>query len=142
MGMMSFKAGVKKGVNVEKTLEAVAAKKLAEIDGNTAKLLSAGFPYKGHMFSLELEARLNLMSVLPLASGLPYPFSWSDTDNAAVEIANAAELQALYAAMVGTGMTVKGGAVPLRAAVQNILAGNGTDEEKITAIEAIKDTRV
>ncbi len=142
--MVAFKAGVKKEVDTVKTLEAVAAKKLAEIESNTITLSALGFPYMGSRFQLSVEARMNAIMVMARAKDRPeaFPIPWSTVENKMVSINNVDDFIAFYDAMLDYTAIIKASAAPLRDAVAAVLAGSGTDEEKIAAIEAIKDPRL
>lgn len=144
MGMVS----VVRGVNVTgdnmtaETVATVAARKIAEIDGNTARVLADGFEFGGNRFSLVPDAVLNAIKLHPLADILPYPIPWSMANFAKTTINDAKEFRAFYAAMMTVEFAVKEAATTLRDTVAEVVAGDLPDAEKIQAILAIKDTRL
>ena len=142
MGMESVVRGVTttKGVSAD-TVEAVAARKISEIDGNTARLQAAGFPFLATMFSMEATPWQNAISVFALRETWDFPQPWTDTENK-IYMFDRETFEKFFQAMIKAGADVKNAATGLRFAVARIVSGDLPEAEKIQAILAIKDTRL
>lgn len=109
--------------------------KMAEIDNRTQELIAQGFAFKSKTLSLSGNAQRYYLGMMVGASFLTYPFAVNALDDldGTVSIESIDEVQACYAAAVGTIASRLGGGTALKDQVRAATT--------VSEVEAVEDNR-
>lgn len=119
---------------LEPSLEEAKAEKYAAIDARTRELLSNGFSYDGHIYSLSEAAQLRATGCLAAISLMSFPILWNSQDDSYVlEIPDATTFQSFAGTMLYYLKNVIDGGTALKTQVRN--------STTVEAVLAIADPR-
>lgn len=108
--------------------------KYGTIDRKTDALIALGFTHAGKQFSLSLAAQVKLLGTYNARTTLVYPIIWNMIDDSGTyEIADAAEVEAMYAAALAAIRTALDSGTALKNSVRNATT--------LAEIEAVVDSR-
>jgi hypothetical protein len=89
------------------------------IDRKTDELIALGFTHAGKQFSLSLPAQVKLLGTYNARTMLSYPVVWNTiNDSGTHDIADAAEVETMYAAALATIRTALDGGTALKNSVR------------------------
>lgn len=119
---------------VTPTLEVAKAAKRAAIDRKTSAVIAAGFAHSGKVFSLSLEAQSYWTNMYQAREMLTYPLRVNTLDDGdAHDVADVAEVSAMYGAAVEAVRAALAGGTSLKDAVRAATT--------VAEVAAVVDTR-